>query len=124
MTLPDPDRLAAADLHGRRGTGRRRRIVRAELILSALGCVAFGALLIVQGDALWTLVGVALLGIAVNYVMLARAAIRLSRPGALDRAMAGLDVDTELRAATRTQLWILIPFSLCLGPARTVMTRR
>ena len=50
-----------------------------------------------------------LVGIGINYVALAVQAVLLSRPGALDRELAGVDVPTELRRYTYLQVWIVVP---------------
>jgi hypothetical protein len=38
----DVRRLAALDLHGVAGTRRRRRLIRAEFVLGAVGCTGLG----------------------------------------------------------------------------------
>jgi hypothetical protein len=50
--------------------------------------------------------------VGLSYVPLAGHAWSLSRPGALDRALAGVDVHRELRYYTVAQLWIVVPLLL------------
>jgi hypothetical protein len=49
------------------------------------------------------------LGACLNYVPLSVHAIDLSRPGALERELRGVDVRAELRYYTKAQLWIAVP---------------
>jgi hypothetical protein len=62
VELPDPRRLAAADMWGTRGSPRRRRIIRAEFILGTGGCTLLGILTLLKGSGLWILLGVWLIG--------------------------------------------------------------
>jgi len=102
-------------MHGSRGTALRRQIVRAEFVVGAGGCILLGILSLAQGSAGWIVFGIWLIGAGANYVPLAIEAQRLSRPGALEAEMAGLELRTELRAAARAQLWIAVPFAVCLA---------
>jgi hypothetical protein len=122
MALPDPRRLAAVDMYGIRGTARRRHIVRAEFIAGACASSALGVLTLVRSSGAWVALGAWLVGVGLNYVVLALEAQRLSRPGALDAEMAGLEPRGELRRATKAQLWIALPLAICL--AALVRTRR
>jgi len=115
MELPDPRRLAAADMFGSRGTLRRRRIIRAEFIAGACGSTLLGVLTLLRGSGGWIVLGAWLVGVGANYAPLALEAGRLSRPGALDAQIAGLELGKELRAAGRAQLWIAVPFALCVA---------
>jgi hypothetical protein len=116
-------RLAAIDMYGARGTTRRRRIILAEFILGVLVSVAFGTWLLLQASsaagrvaALW------ILGAGLNYAPLAAYAMMLSRPGALDRELAGVDTGRELRHYSILQLWIFVPLSLVVLAAREELT--
>ena len=57
-------------------------------------------------------IGAWLVGIALNYVPLAFHAFRLSRHGALEAELAGVDARTELRRYSRRQFVIAIPLAL------------
>jgi hypothetical protein len=115
MALPDPRRLAAADMYGARGTERRRRIIHAEFIAGACACSLLGIVALARGSFGWIVFGAWLVGVGVNYASLALEAQRLSRPGALEAEMSGLELRQELRAATKAQLWIAVPFAICLA---------
>ena len=124
MSLPDPRRVAAVDMYGTRGSPRRRRIIRAEFFAGSAGCMVLGILALVHGSGGWLLLGVWLLGAGANYVPLALAAQRLSRPGALDAELSGLDVRRELRRAATAQLWIAVPFAVCLAALTSERRKR
>jgi hypothetical protein len=51
-------------------------------------------------------------GAGLNYAPLAVHAITLSRGGALDRELSGIDPGPELRRYGVLQVWILVPLSL------------
>ena len=106
--------MAAVDMHGRSGSMRRRRIIRAEFLAAALGCPLLGILCLLAGGV-WLVLGVWLLGIGANYIALALAAVNLSQSGALEAELAGLDIGSELTLGTGAQLWILVPLALCIG---------
>ncbi len=110
--------LAAADMHGRSGTRRRRTIIRAEFVLGAAACPALGVLALLSGDPVQVALGAWLCGVGVNYVPLALHAIALARPGALEREMSGRDPAEQLRRATREQLWIAVPLAVALAAIR------
>jgi hypothetical protein len=60
-------------------------------------------------------------GIGVNYAALAWHAVSLSRPGALDAELAGVDVPHELRRYSLLQFWVVVPLVLgilALGQSR------
>jgi hypothetical protein len=106
----DVRRLAALDLHGTAGTRRRRRLVRAEFVLGAVGCIGLGVWAAVTAPALgWRLFGAWLAGAGVNYAVMAWQAILLSRPGALEAELAGVDIPRELRHYSSRQFWIAVP---------------
>jgi hypothetical protein len=105
-------RLAAIDMHGTRGTTRRRRIILAEFIAGPVVMVGLGIWFVTGAASLGTrILGAWLIGVGLNYVPLAGYAISLSRPGALDAELAGTDTGSELRRYSTLQLWILVPFS-------------
>jgi hypothetical protein len=56
--------------------------------------------------------GIYLIGIGLNYAPPAAYAVALSRPGALDAELAGVDTGRELRRYGVLQLWIFVPLSL------------
>lgn len=119
MAVPDARRLAAADMWGRTGSLRRRRLIRAEFVLGVLGCIALGAWsLVAAGSGVWIAVGVWLIGIGANYVALSLHAESLARPGRLEDELRDLDLTRELRRAGRDQLWIVVPFALALAELR------
>jgi hypothetical protein len=123
MPLPDPRRLAAADMYGTHGSLLRRRIIRAEFIAGVIGCSGLGILTLLWGSG-WLIVGVWLIGVGANYLPLAVEAHRLSRPGALERQMAGHNTRGELRWAGKSQLWIALPFAVCFAVAITARDRK
>jgi hypothetical protein len=122
MPMVDTRRLAAADMHGRTGSVRRRRIVLTEFALATLACTALGLLAIFRGGGAWIIFGVWLVGLGANYGVLLAEARRLSRRGALEQEMHGRAIQGELRDAARAQLWLGVPFVLCL--ANTPRRRR
>ena len=98
-------------MHGSAGTLRRRRIILAEFMLGALGGVAVGVALLASGASGWGIIaaGVWALGVGLNYLPLALHAISLSRPGALDAELAGVEIPSALRHYTTRQLWVFVP---------------
>ncbi len=125
MAGMDVRRLAAIDMWGTRGAPRRRRAILAEFMLGVLGLVAFGAWLIVVSSAVGgRLFGVWLVGAGLNYAPLAGYAILLSRPGALDRELAGVDTSRELRRYATRQMWIVVPLALVVSAIRHEVRRR
>ena len=105
-------RLAAIDMYGARGTTRRRRIILAEFVAGAVGLVVFGSWLAAYASGAGRVLGIWMIGAGLNYAPLARYAIALSRPGALDAELAGVDTGRELRRYSVLQLWIVVPLSL------------
>jgi hypothetical protein len=114
----DVRRLAAIDMYGTVGGARRRRIIRAELDVGAIACLGLGIVALVSSGGLGVVLGVWLVCIGANYVPLAVTAHSLSRPGALEAEMAGLDVSVEIRTAGVRQLWILVPFAVVVASVR------
>ncbi len=103
-------RLAAFDMHGARGTRRRRRVILAEFALGCVGCAVLGAWSLSFGGAAGIVLGIWLLGLAANYVPLTAHVLALWHPGALDAELAGADLGAELSHYTRAQIWVLVPF--------------
>jgi hypothetical protein len=109
----DVRRLAALDMWGTAGSSRRRSLIRAEFVVGAVGCTALGiAALVSAGSAVWSLVGVWLLGAGANYVPLVLYAQALSAPGRLEAEIGDGDVRAELRRAGVQQFWIAVPFAV------------
>ena len=111
-------RLAALDMYGATGTTRRRRIVLAEFIAAVAATMALGIWLVTGASGLGAhIFGIWLIGVGLNYAPPAAYAISLSRPGALDAELVGVDTGRELRRYTVLQLWILVPLSLIVMTA-------
>ena len=114
-------RLAALDMHGRRGTARRRRLVLAEFILAALGGLALGGFVLAASSGVEAVViGVWLAGVGANYAALAVHGLSFEGGEALRRALDGVDVERELRSYALRQLVLAIPFwvaGLAIGQA-------
>ncbi len=109
-------RLAALDMHGRSNTSLRRRLVLGEFVLSAaLGFFVGSLLMLLTNGWFGWAFGVWVVGLGVNYVLLAFHAIRLSVPGALDRELEEIDLERELRRYGRRQLWLALPLSLFMA---------
>jgi hypothetical protein len=106
-------RLAAIDMYGLYGTARRRRIIVAEFVLGVLVMVFVGVAILVAASSISGRVfGWWMTGAGLNYAPLAVHAIMLSRPGALDRELSGIDPGPELRRYSTLQFWIFVPLSL------------
>jgi hypothetical protein len=114
MSFIGVKRLAALDMWGSSGALRRRKLIRAEFFVGVVGCLGLGALALISGSGWMTVLGVWLVGAGVNYVPLAIEAVRLSRPGALEAELQGVDVRRELRRAGLHQLWIAVPFAVAV----------
>jgi hypothetical protein len=113
MAVVDARRLAALDIWGTAGTLRRRRVIRAEFVIGATGCTFLGVLVFLRaGGAAWAIVGLWFVGLGVNYAALALLAQSLSRPGALEAELHGLDLQRESRQTRAQQVWIAIPFAV------------
>lgn len=117
-------RLAAIDMHGTRGTLRRRRIIAAEFIVGAIGAVAFGTWLICAADLGGRIFGLWAAGAGLNYAVLAGYAIALSRPGALAAELDGVDTGRELRRYGLLQFWTAVPLALAGLAAYDVLASR
>jgi hypothetical protein len=112
-------RFAAIDMHGGSGSKLRRRLILAEFVVGALGGLALGGwvLTAVAGVggvvfALW------LIGTGLNYLPLARYAIALSRPGALEAEVSGADVSRELRYYSTRMSWLFVPLAIVVMAIR------
>jgi hypothetical protein len=117
-------RLAAIDMYGTRGTMRRRRIILVEFIAGVIVAAVFGIWLLARASDIGDRVfGVWVLGVALNYAPLAAYAISLSRSGALDAELAGVETGLELRRYSILQLWIFVPLSLVVVVIRDALTR-
>ncbi|MGW1449790.1 hypothetical protein ACWCO3_16130 [Micromonospora sp. NPDC002411] len=118
-------RLAAIDMHGSRGTIRRRRIILAEFLVGVVLMVTWGGWLLASGNGFGTrAIGLWLVGAGLNYAPLSLYALALMRPGALDAELAGADIDGELRRYTVLQLWVFVPLSLVAFAVRDTLARR
>ncbi|MBF6599453.1 MAG: hypothetical protein IVW36_02955 [Dehalococcoidia bacterium] len=113
MSLVNVRRLAAIDMYGASGSARRRRIILAEFIIGVIGMVGLGLWALTQASGLTTrMFGLWLVGAGLNYAPLAVYAVVLSRPGALESELAGVDPSAGLRRYGLLSLWILVPLSL------------
>ena len=106
----DVRRLAALDMHGARGTRRRRWVILGEFAFGTVGSAALGLWALTWGGAVGVILGIWLLGIAANYLPLTVHVLALWRRPALDAELAGIDMRAELRNYTRAQVWVLVPF--------------
>jgi hypothetical protein len=84
-------RLAALDMHGARGTRRRRLVILAEFALGTIGCVVLGAWALTWGDAGGVVLGIWLLGLSANYLPLTTYVLALWQPEVLKAELAGAD---------------------------------
>jgi hypothetical protein len=103
-------RLAALDMHGARGTPRRRRVILAEFALGTVGGAALGVWALTWGGPVGVVLGIWLLGLAANYVPLTAHVLSLWDPRTLEAELSGLNLRAELRHYTRVQVWVLVPF--------------
>lgn len=118
MTALDVRRLAALDMWGTSGTARRRRIIRAEFVVGAVGCTCLGVVAVVTGSGSMIALGVWLIGAGINYVSLAVHAQSLAKPGVLEEELRGVDLRPALRRAGVQQFWIAVPLALVLFDVR------
>jgi hypothetical protein len=115
----DVRRLAAVDMHGLKGGRIRPRVILAEFLFGAVAGPLLGLFMVVAADGVvWKLIGVAMIGIGLNYVPLARHALALRTPEALAAALDGVDVRPELRRYTALQLWVCVPLALVIFDRR------
>jgi hypothetical protein len=112
-------RLAALDMHGTRGTVRRRRIILAEFSVGAVVMTALGLWLVaVASNPGGRVFGAWMAGVGLNYAALTACAMALSRPGALEAELAGVDTGSELRRYGIRQFWLLVPLLLVVLAVR------
>lgn len=107
-------RFAAVDMWGQRGTIRRRRIILAEFVIAAAGGLALGGWVLTSPVLVGQVFGAWIIGASLNYVPLAAHAAALSRAGALDAELAGVDVGREIRRYTVFQALLIVPLSMVL----------
>ena len=108
-------RLAALDMYGTSGSARWRRLIRAEFIIGVVGCGLLGVLTPASGSGWTILLGIWLVATGLNYVPLAISAQALSRPGALEAELVGVNLP---RAATSWRTAALDPRSVRRGRGR------
>ena len=108
-------RLAALDMYGTSGSARWRRLIRAEFIIGVVGCGLLGVLTLASGSGWTILLGIWLVATGMNYVPLAISAQALSRPGALEAELVGVNLPRELRQAGVRQLWMLVLFAVVVA---------
>jgi len=102
-------------MHGVAGSRRRRSIIRAEFVLSAVVGAGLGLWVAVAATTVGLrFFGAWMVGMGVNYGALAWQAVQLSRPGALEAELAGVDVARELRRYSVLQFWIVVPLLLAV----------
>ena len=106
-------RFAAIDMHGLADSASRRKFILLKFILGAILSLILGVFVFITADSLfWTVFGLWLIGIGFNYVPLAMYGISFTRPGALRRELAGVDIPDELRKYTGLQIWVFLPLAL------------
>lgn len=104
--------LAALDMHGARGTRRRRRIIVAEFLGSF--CVGAGLgiwVLLTAGSPGWRAFGAWVAGVGLNYLPLSLHALSLLRAEALARELEGVDLRGGLRRYSVLQFWLAVPLA-------------
>lgn len=110
MDLPDVRRLAALDMHGTAGRQWRRRIIGAEFLFGAVGCLIVGVWLAATVTTVGPCVlGAWIAGVGVNYLALTWQAAGLWRRGALAAELGAADVRGDLRRYSYLQFWIMVP---------------
>jgi hypothetical protein len=122
MPRLDIRRLTAVDMYGAAGSRIRRRVILAEFVLGAVVGSALGLYGLLATEGFMTVFGGWLLGACLNYVPLSVHAIDLSRPGALESELRGVDIRAELRYYTKAQIWIAVPLlfiALAIAQRRT-----
>ena len=113
------------DMWGTTGSLRRRRVIRAEFVVGAVGCVILGVWVLVTTDSsVWRVIGGWLVGAGANYVPLALYAQRFSGPGALEAELVAVDRRRELRKAGAQQFWIAVPFAVAIAALVTEVAAR
>lgn len=112
--IPDVRRFAALDMHGRAGSLRRRRIIRAEFVVGCVVALALAAFLLANGA--W-LIGFWLLGVGVNYIPLAVYSVVLFPGDHVERELEGVDLPTEARPGRGAQFGLFVPFLVAIVAA-------
>jgi len=84
-------------------------------VIGVVGCITLGTFAVLSGSGWEVGLGVWLLGVGVNDVPLALHAQTLSRPGALEAELEGVELHRELRRAGLTQFWIAVPFAVAIA---------
>lgn len=110
--LLDVRRLVAVDLHGWKGTRRRRLIVLAEFVGGAVLGLALGLWVeLAAGNVGWgLLLGIWLIGVGANYVALTLNALPLLGQAALTNEVGSLDLSQLLKRYRVRSLWLVAPF--------------
>jgi hypothetical protein len=122
MPRLDIRRLTAVDMYGVAGSRIRRRVILAEFVLGAVVGSALGLYGLLATDGFTAVFGGWLLGACLNYVPLSVHAFDLSRRGALESELRGVDIRAELRHYTKAQIWIAVPLlfiALAIAQRRT-----
>ena len=115
-------RLAAVDL-----SGLGSKIVIPEFALGVLGASALGILTLLRsGSVEMNALGVALVGLGVNYVPLLFHAIDLVRRSGVESAIADEGCDRQALYAKyrRQSLWLLLPFGVGIAALSQMRRRR
>ncbi|MEU9823555.1 hypothetical protein [Micromonospora chersina] len=123
MPRLDVRRLAAVDMYGSAGSPVRRRVILVEFVAGVVGCVALGLWAAQEGGPVRTALGGYLALVGLNYAPLAVHAVSLSRRGALERELDGVDIPAELRYYTPRQLWLFVPLLPVVLAARQARRR-
>jgi hypothetical protein len=80
------------------GSARRRRLILAEIIVGVVAMIGIGAWVLASAvDIGGRALGAWLIGAGLDYLPLTAYAFVLSRPGALDIELAGVDAGCDLR---------------------------
>lgn len=95
-------------MHGTSGSRWRRLVVIVEYFGTVL-CAGLGVRWLWPAGTSGHLLALALAGIGANYAPLALHAATLTRPGALARELAEVDVRGQLRRYSLVQLWLAVP---------------
>jgi MFS family permease len=112
-------RLAAVVMHGPKGRRARALGILAEFLFGAVVGPLFGLFVVVTaGSVSWRLIGLALIGVGLNYVPLARHALALRAPGALATELDGVDVKAEVQRYALRQLWVCVPLAVVVFDRR------
>ena len=109
---------------GTAGARRRRCLICGEFFIGALACTGLGLVVLITSSGWMALLGIWLLGAGINYVPLAWEAQSLSKPGALEGELHGVDLRHELRRAGMRQLWIAVPLAVAVSAFVERQTRQ